>query len=211
MSLVAADLAGADFSGTDLRSSDLREADLTGAKFVGALLGGVNFAGANLKDADLTKANLFFTNFTDADLTGVIETGAYSCNVTRPNGGLDEGACPSSAGGVADHPGRQASDRTAGHRVLRARAPGPLPERCRGSGDRGRLRHPERDEPRVLDRRHSHRRRRPSRVAPSGCRSSATASLTPPPCRRSARSTRPRRCRSPPGSTSPHRRRRAAS
>jgi hypothetical protein len=96
VSMVAADLTGADFTGTDFRGADLRDAIFTDAKLVGALFGGTNLSGASLKNADLSKANLFFTNFTDADMTGAIETDAYACNVTRPNGGLVEGDCPAS-------------------------------------------------------------------------------------------------------------------
>lgn len=102
VSMVAADLTGADFSGTDLRGADLRDVILTDAKLVGTLLGGANLTGASLKNADLTRANLFFTNLTDADMTGAIETDIYACNVTQPNGGVVEGDCPSSGGGLEE-------------------------------------------------------------------------------------------------------------
>ena len=98
VSMVAADLTGADFSGSDLRGSDLRDATLDDVKFVGSILGSVDFTGASMKNADLSKAHLFFTNFTGADMTGVKRDGTYSCNITGPDGGLDEGDCASIPG-----------------------------------------------------------------------------------------------------------------
>jgi Pentapeptide repeats (8 copies) len=91
VSLVAADLHNIDFSGSDLSDADFRNANLTGANLSGTTLAGTDFSGATLRDANLTKAFLFGANLTDADLTGADRTGSQVCNVTEPDGALNNG------------------------------------------------------------------------------------------------------------------------
>jgi hypothetical protein len=104
VSMASGNLSGADFSGADLSRADFRNADLRNAKFLNAQLGGADFTGADLANADLSGARLYYTNFTGANMTRVVKTGTFSCDVIQPDGGLAAGLCPSGSGSVTGTP-----------------------------------------------------------------------------------------------------------
>jgi hypothetical protein len=93
ISLVSADLPKVDFSGSNLERADFTNADLSGAKFVGSILVATDFTGANLSGADFSKAFMFETTLRGANTDGAVFTDARRCNVTLPNGSIDEGEC----------------------------------------------------------------------------------------------------------------------
>lgn len=81
--LVAATLRGAWFRSANLADSKITDAHLVSVDFTNSDLMGVDFSGSELKEV----------NFREAKLGGAIFTGARLCNVTMPEGAVDNSGC----------------------------------------------------------------------------------------------------------------------